>query len=982
MEGLLRLCRSGQKRSVLLLLAFFLMGSVCWFSLSGETCAQVIPRVRISGRVADASTGQPLHFVNVFLSNTTLGTATGMDGRYVIENIPLGNYDLVVSMMGYEFQVREIRLTESEEKVFHFSLKPKVLEAPTVEVSAHYPREWKKNFEKFKEIFLGGSANASRCTILNPYVLDFEFDETSNLFTASASQPIQIENRALGYRVDFSLITFSFRENDFLQFEGKPKYEPLFPTDEKEKNDWEANRLEAYNGSLRHFFGCLASGQDMEKEGFRVYEASDLPGEGKTVYLTQLSFDDFVSPGEVPYEKKLGFSDYLQVVYTREYEPEEYSSARKTGGVRQTVRTRSVRQGGTVRTVTERQTSVSPTTRGERKPEQTSWMEMWGDSVVVNTLGHLDNPYSVKTYGYWAWERFAEALPLDYLPEGSMATYTTLLTPEREVFLVRPDSLFQETAEALEDVPGDPVVLIKQARSWALEGETYEATRVLYRGLETLRNHPYTDTLYYEIVDIMLPDQSETYRQASDKGRFFLGFWQRQDPTPATLENERYVEHVKRLEYIRQWYASFHPRGYDDRGMIYLRYGPPDDLVKMPTHPYLYSNECWVYRRYGGEVVFDFIQRGMSYECATDLTKIVMATPMPTDGQIYEFVAPRQRLSLGYASLAAELAGEGIQFGSVDASSGAPQETSAQRASSSVLRQLQEYNRQVLRKQNQIPPVGTSLSRSEEPLLGVSSTARFYRQRKVRLEVYYGIPLGQLRLAQLASGSRLMDLSVSYAVRDTAYNLVTQKSFQGMIELPAEERAQDRVYIDQINEVLPPGTYLFSLEVKNPQTSSVFDRTYRITVPGVTDESLLLSDVQVAADIQSLGESAANPAFVKRKLMVMPYPFSRVSRNKPVTFYFEVYNLMLDETGGSSYTVDYEFRLKKTGFWQKINPFKKRGVAVSSSYNRTGEHREAQEYFSLNFEELKPGEYTVSIAVTDEVTKTTRSSVVPLRIVE
>ena len=202
------------------------------------------------------------------------------------------------------------------------------------------------------------------------------------------------------------------------------------------------------------------------------------------------------------------------------------------------------------------------------------------------------------------------------------------------------------------------------------------------------------------------------------------------------------------------------------------------------------------------------------------------------------------------------------------------------------------------------------------------------------------------------------------------------------IDALSETGARDRVYIDQINEMLPPGTYLFSLEVKNPQTSSVFDRTYRITVPRVTDESLLLSDVQLASGIQSLDETAANPAFVKRKLMVMPYPFSRVSRNKPVTFYFEIYNLMLDETGGSSYTVDYAFRLKKTGFWQKINPFRKRGAAISSSYSRTGERGEAQEYFSTNFEELKPGEYTVSIAVTDEVAKTTRSSVVLLQVVE
>ena len=39
---------------------------------------------KIAGRVVDAATGDPLPGVNVVLDGTTQGTATDMDGEYVI----------------------------------------------------------------------------------------------------------------------------------------------------------------------------------------------------------------------------------------------------------------------------------------------------------------------------------------------------------------------------------------------------------------------------------------------------------------------------------------------------------------------------------------------------------------------------------------------------------------------------------------------------------------------------------------------------------------------------------------------------------------------------------------------------------------------------------------------------------------------------------------------------------------------------------
>ncbi|MFI5236408.1 MAG: carboxypeptidase-like regulatory domain-containing protein [Ignavibacteriales bacterium] len=56
---------------------------------------------RLAGRITDATTGEPLPFVNVIIMETTLGAASDIDGYYSIINIPPGNYTIKVSAIGY-----------------------------------------------------------------------------------------------------------------------------------------------------------------------------------------------------------------------------------------------------------------------------------------------------------------------------------------------------------------------------------------------------------------------------------------------------------------------------------------------------------------------------------------------------------------------------------------------------------------------------------------------------------------------------------------------------------------------------------------------------------------------------------------------------------------------------------------------------------------------------------------------------------------
>lgn len=56
---------------------------------------------KISGKVTDANSQEPLAFVNVIVEGTTLGAATNLEGYYNILNVPPGVYNIKASAIGF-----------------------------------------------------------------------------------------------------------------------------------------------------------------------------------------------------------------------------------------------------------------------------------------------------------------------------------------------------------------------------------------------------------------------------------------------------------------------------------------------------------------------------------------------------------------------------------------------------------------------------------------------------------------------------------------------------------------------------------------------------------------------------------------------------------------------------------------------------------------------------------------------------------------
>lgn len=93
--------------------------------------------------------------------------------------------------------------------------------------------------------------------------------------------------------------------------------------------------------------------------------------------------------------------------------------------------------------------------------------------------------------------------------------------------------------------------------------------------------------------------------KSTDKETLFLEYWESRDPTPETSDNEVMNEYFSRVSYSNINFKSYLPGWKTDMGMIYILFGPPDDLeIYNDPLSRIYSQR-WHYYRINK--YFDFI---------------------------------------------------------------------------------------------------------------------------------------------------------------------------------------------------------------------------------------------------------------------------------------------------------------------------------------------------------------------------------------
>lgn len=342
----------------------------------------------ISGTVFNKESNQPLQGASVFAQNTTLGTTTNAEGKFSLQ-LPAGGYELVITFTGYTTESKRISSADAENRNLYFELKPKEKEMETVSIVAtsEVKDGWKKFGDFFLDQFIGKTVNSASCKITNPEVLKFYFSKKKNRLKVLATEPLLIENKALGYNIKYTLDSFTHAyETQVSLYTGYPLFEEMTVANNEQKNTWEMARQKAYKGSILHFMRSIYK-KELREEGFEIqflitYKDRELEKDTafklKNIYAAlNYQKDDSTQTIEIkPNQNKIG------VIYTKEKPAVGYLVENKPAS-------------------TDFQFSIlnfSPAV-----------------SIVIEQNGYYFEQNDLAISEYWTWDKVADQLPYNYV---------------------------------------------------------------------------------------------------------------------------------------------------------------------------------------------------------------------------------------------------------------------------------------------------------------------------------------------------------------------------------------------------------------------------------------------------------------------------------------------------------------------------------------------------------------------------------------
>ncbi|MDP9081394.1 MAG: carboxypeptidase-like regulatory domain-containing protein [Bacteroidota bacterium] len=241
----------------------FILLSLCCFA-----------QYSITGRVISQADTKTVAIAGVFLSNATIGSHTAADGTFTLRDVKPGKYDLVISVVGFDTYLQPVTVTNNNIDLQTITIFTKSITLGEVKIKATKgpDPDRARYMTQFTGEFLGTTDVAKECRILNPELIDFDYDSANNILKASSVDFLVIQNDALGYKIKYLLkdFTLDYAEDGThtFSYSGSVFFEAMQGSPAQQRN-WQQRRQEVYEGSQTHFFQSLINGT-IDKDGFRV----------------------------------------------------------------------------------------------------------------------------------------------------------------------------------------------------------------------------------------------------------------------------------------------------------------------------------------------------------------------------------------------------------------------------------------------------------------------------------------------------------------------------------------------------------------------------------------------------------------------------------------------------------------------------------------------------------------------------------------
>lgn len=224
----------------------------------------------LRGTVLANDNNEPIAGASVYISNTTIGTATNGQGFFQLTNVPSSPFELNISSIGFKTKV--LSIDPLKDTLLNVKLLPQVQKLREVVVRPKDDDWWDKFGQKFLEDIIGYSIFSKQCTIENAEKVILEYDKQQQKLKGFCREPLIIVNKALGYKITYWLEHYELSLRTKRTFYGGyPFFEDLLTpkTRKRKAKRYRKNRRKAYRGSFNHFVRTLYANQT-KQEGFQV----------------------------------------------------------------------------------------------------------------------------------------------------------------------------------------------------------------------------------------------------------------------------------------------------------------------------------------------------------------------------------------------------------------------------------------------------------------------------------------------------------------------------------------------------------------------------------------------------------------------------------------------------------------------------------------------------------------------------------------
>ena len=481
---------------------------------------------------------------------------------------------------------------------------------------------------------------------------------------------------------------------------------------------------------------------------------------------------------------------------------------------------------------------------------------------------------------------------------------------------------------------GRALTPLHRGEAWLLEGAgSYglgwpARADSAFRAALPLLAGPIRDQLL-DIAPAATPEDTTAYGSLTDSGekeRFLTTFWRSRDPDLTTPWNELQLEVLSRgtLAYFLFYDAKF--RSWDERGMYYLRYGPPDSTEynlptttagPLPLGSPTTNRLFWFYRALGFGVLFEEQYLNQRYD-------------MPWSQEMaIEYIPRPDSLERRVADGTLTTAGRGT-FRTV-----LPSRTRlAGTAQAALFRRVEGFD----------PRTSTAPAMVTRGGTGAQG----------RLEVYLAVVGG--------SEANLLAME-AVVLRDSTFDEVARARTTRYAWCQS-----DSVQVAQFNFDLPAGDYVVGLAAHDSLRTASGTWRLRARVPPNIGGRVELSDLELAC---ARGDGAPDDPFAKADGTIIPDPLRRVARDQPLGVYFEIYNLVSDASGMSRFSFEYVIRStrkdRRPFFVKAVNP-RRNDPVVSVERSDEVAGRARFQYVTANLAQQEPGPYRIEVSVVDAAT--------------